>query len=136
MRYIFIFILALATTNAYCQDSVKAEVLDEVYGKHCGAVAGVGDQPALRVDIEKLIYKGNIAEIDKWLNSDSYVKKTYAAEALIRLENDGTELSTEQISRIVKIKRSKRKITTCFGCNTIDVKTKVALEEYRLNEDS
>ncbi len=84
-----------------------------VYGNNCGIAES---QPVLRVSIEKLIKAKDLVSINEWLRSGSEVRQVYGAEALIRLENEGLDLTFEQLEIIEALKHSPTKINTCYGC--------------------
>lgn len=100
-----------------------------IYGSYCGIA---GTPPVLRKDIEVFIKNEDITAIDNWLNSPSLVHRVYAAEALIRLDNQFIPISEEQKDKIKKTKSLETIITSCSGCIRGDITVQEALSDFEL----
>ncbi len=99
------------------------------YGTYCGIAS---TPPILREDIEVFIKNENVEAIDNWLNSPSIVHNVYAAEALIRLNNQMVAISEAQKDKIRNIKSIETIITSCTGCLRGDITVAKALEDFEL----
>ncbi|MEN8795066.1 MAG: hypothetical protein ABF294_11545, partial [Flavobacteriales bacterium] len=79
----------------------------------CGFPAGM---PYLRSLVEKSIIDSTINRVDyfdKWISCDILVVKIYGIEALIRLQNEGDELTALHISTINYYKGSYKSLQVC-----------------------
>lgn len=113
----------------------------KTYGINCGYVGSgpelrsqmeyslfIRDSTLLDYEIKKRIYYFNL-----WLRSTDLVLKTYGAEALIRLQNNGVILSEEQLILINSLKKRNKKVPTCHGCIYGDrISIKDALKPFNL----
>lgn len=99
------------------------------YGNYCGIA---GTPPVLRKDIETYIKNKDIKSIDNWLDSPSVVHRVYAAEALIRLENQMVPITENQRKQIYEIKALETVISACSGCVRGDTTVKEALADFDL----
>ncbi len=84
----------------------------DTYGTYCGIV---GTPPESRKAVEKMIKDRNIEGLSTWLDSPNIVKKTYAAEAFIRLSSE-ILMTPELLAKIERLKASNDIIPTCHGC--------------------
>ena len=87
----------------------------------------IKDSSSLEYERNSALYYFNL-----WLNSNSKEIRVYGAEALIRLQDIGVVLSEQQIIKIKKLKRSRRKIKTCSGCLVDRTRIKDALSGFNL----
>lgn len=95
-----------------------------VFGWKCG---NVGADPEPRVRIEAMIQQRDTAGIFSWLREDDLVHRVYAAEAVIRLQQEGVRIPTREAALVEKLKRSNRKVEVCSGCSRWDEKVRKAL---------
>ena len=100
------------------------------YGNYCGIA---GTPPILRKDIEIFIKNEDIKSIDNWLDSPSIVHQVYAAEALIRLDNQMIPITEKQREKIYEIKSLETIISACSGCVRGDTSVKEALSDFELD---
>jgi len=100
------------------------------YGTSCGIV---GQDPELRVELEKLLDNRNLKRLEDWLETGSNVHKAYAAEGLIRLYNDEVEISAHAIEKINHLKKSRDLLSACRGCIYDTITLEEALSPYSLD---
>lgn len=88
---------------------------NEVYGSYCGIV---GQHPPNRLTIEKWIKAEDLPRIYGWIYSPNIVRQAYAAEALIRLNNERIidTIEDDAFSLVIELKNSEEIIPTCSGC--------------------
>ena len=102
-----------------------------IYGNYCGFTGGQVSK--FRTEIEINIKNQEIEKINKWVFSLDRIKKAYAAKALIRLHiKDSIELTINQKRKILRLKRSSRKINTCGGCVYKHESLKDALAKFEI----
>jgi len=92
-------------------DALKSGAND-VYGTYCGFA---GTPPQARKAVEKMIQNRNIVGLVTWLDSPNLVKKTYAAEAFIRLSTE-INMTAELSAKVDKVRVRQDLISTCQGC--------------------
>ena len=101
------------------------------YGYSCG----FGGIPLpLREEVDSLIEHKKQWQLAQWLYSEDITKSVYAAEGLIRLQNDGIELTNTQIRKIKELKNSEAKVMTCNGCLIGEDSIKNVLSKFLLKE--
>lgn len=101
--------------NSYFIHHIAKEGDDYLYGKECGYPA---TEPYLRTVMEKAMKDSNLNRLnyfDRWISCDLLVIKVYGAEALIRLQNEGVELTPIQIKVINELKTSYKSLQICSG---------------------
>lgn len=99
--------------NSYFLYNIAKNDDDYLYGSECGYPAVM---PYLRSVVEKSILDSTINRVDyfdKWISCDILVVKIYGIEALIRLQNEGEELTPLQLSTIKYYKGSYKSIQVC-----------------------
>ncbi|MDX2361487.1 MAG: hypothetical protein QNK23_11825 [Crocinitomicaceae bacterium] len=101
------------------------------YGEACGFI---GAPPPLREEVELLISENKQWILAGWLYSNDTQKQVYAAEALIRLQHSGLELTDHQIHTIGELKNSDMEVFTCMGCSFYKETMKTALYKFQLKE--
>ena len=101
--------------NSFFIHQIAKEGDEYLYGKECGYPA---TKPYLRVVVEAALLDSNLDRanyFDKWISCDLFVIKVYGAEALIRLHNQGVELTPFQIRTINELKVSYKSVQICNG---------------------
>ncbi len=99
--------------NSYFLYNIAKNDDDYLYGTECGFPAVM---PYLRSLVEKSIIDSTINRVDyfdKWISCDILVVKIYGIEALIRLQNEGDELTALHISTINYYKGSYKSLQVC-----------------------
>ena len=100
------------------------------YGAYCGFA---GQHPPTRIALDDLLIEENVHELLEWLESPNDVIKTYAAEGLIRMSNEGkAQLTGQTITTINKLKNAQREISTCKGCVFSQLTIAEALKPFTL----
>ncbi len=131
---ISLFLLALALPLTGQKKTSEADMYmvfnnNKVYGAYCGIA---GTHPPSRMLIEKFIIDQNMTQINEWQNSPNSVIRTYAAEALIRLHNEGMKLSEVELIFISEMKENDELISSCRGCIHSMITIREALYDYKL----
>ena len=73
-----------------------------------------------------MVKRSDIKLLQNWIEGPNTVLKTYAAEGMIRLSNEGKFQVPEEIRAIIlEIKQSKTEIPSCTGC----VYSRITIEE-------
>ncbi|PKP46225.1 MAG: hypothetical protein CVT94_15465 [Bacteroidetes bacterium HGW-Bacteroidetes-11] len=86
---------------------------DFVYGEACGII---GEDPAGKVLIDKLVSKKNKEELFRILGSTNFEKQVYALDGLWQLKENGFTYSTEELKVIKNVLNKKGTIFYCHGC--------------------
>ena len=89
----------------------------------------------IKVKVEQLMKDTLINRLDyfdKWISCDILVVKVYGVEALIRLQNEGKELSIIQTKIITEFKSSFKSIQMCMNYYRERKTVKFALMDYEL----
>lgn len=136
MKVLMFFLLLFSIQPMNAQDRSSLDLsssLNEIktYGTYCGFA---GKQPPSRIVVEELINTRNVTELENWLSSPNLVIQAYAAEAMIRLHNDGIKISHDVYQSVIQIKEKDDEIDTCSGCilNTLTVKE--ALKNFNFKD--
>lgn len=132
MKILFIFLSLLFATLSEGQinptiDLAHRLTTGKTYGAYCGIA---GKHPPTRIIAERLIADKDIDTLESWLSSPNPVNVTYAAEALIRIYNQGTLLSEELIERVSQVKELETLISTCKGCFYEQLSIKESLIDF------
>ena len=135
MRLIVFTIGVLLSLHLSAQNGINDLSTQLSSGKTYGAYCGIaGKHPPARIKAEKLIIKGDIAELTSWLSSPNLVIQTYAAEGIIRLHNDGQTISEEVVNLVLQIKAKEDLISTCKGCFYEELSIRECLVDFKFND--
>ncbi|MDB4088021.1 hypothetical protein N9544_00185 [Flavobacteriales bacterium] len=123
-------------SNSFFEHKIAKEGDDYLFGRMCGYPATM---PYLRGILEKSIQDtllDRIEYFDRWISCDILVVKVYGAEALIRLHNQGKELTPIQTRIITDFKSSFKSVQMCMDYYRERKSIKFALKDYELKSYS
>ena len=136
MRLIVFTITVLLSLHLSAQNSMNDLSTQLSTGKTYGAYCGIaGKHPPARIKTEKLILKEDINELTSWLSSPNLVIQTYAAEGIIRLQNDGHTIPEEVVIIVLQIKAKEDLISTCKGCFYEELSIRECLVDFEFIDD-
>ena len=118
--------------NSYFEHKIAKRDDAYLFGRLCGYPS---EMPYLRGVVEQLMKDTLINRLDyfdKWISCDILVVKVYGVEALIRLQNEGKELSIIQTKIITEFKSSFKSIQMCMNYYRERKTVKFALMDYEL----
>ncbi|MEN8929257.1 MAG: hypothetical protein ABF242_10045 [Flavobacteriales bacterium] len=120
--------------NSYFEHKIAKKDDSYLFGRKCGFPATM---PYLRSIVEKSMkdtLMNRVDYFDKWISCDLLVLKVYGAEALIRLQNEGKELTPYQIKVITELKSSFKSVQMCMNYYRERKPVKWALKDYELKD--
>lgn len=94
------------------------------YGYSCGII---GDDPEPRTRVETFIEQRDTTAIFRWIREEDAVLRAYAAEAVIRLQEQGMPIPEAELERVEVLKGSKERVWVCSGCSYRYEEMQVAL---------
>jgi hypothetical protein len=122
--------------NSYFEHKIAKKDDAYLFGRLCGYPAAM---PYLRSVVEQSMKDtvlNRVEYFDKWISCDILVVKVYGAEALIRLQNEGKELTPIQNKIIIELKSSFKSVQMCMNYYRERKSVKFALKDYNLKDFS
>lgn len=120
--------------NSYFEHKIAKKDDDYLFGRLCGYPKTM---PYLRSVVEKSLKDSTIDRVDyfdKWISCDILVVKVYGAEALIRLHNEGKQISPMHLEIITELKSSFRSVQMCMDYYRERKPVRWALKDYELKD--